>query len=119
MKDLQMNIPIKFDYIDIGSLRSGRDILSDINVGALSADDKEKFKVGKRSGKDLISLRYALGYSDIPILLLYCIDGSKGKVSTYRTKIGTQTDMIGFSIVIAGQEASSDYVKTVQVKRPE
>ena len=109
----------KFDYIDIGSLRSGRDILSDINVGALSADDKEKFKVGKRSGKDLISLRYELGYSDIPILLLYCIDGSKGKVSTYRTKIGTQTDIIGFSIVIAGQEASSDYVKTVQVKRPE
>ena len=109
----------KFDYIDIGSLRSGRDILSDINVSVLTAEDKSKFTVGKKSGKNLISLRYELGYSDIPILLLYCIDGRKGKESKYRAKIGTQTDIIGFSIVIAGQEVSTDYVKTVQVKNPE
>ena len=109
----------KFDYIDIGSLRSGRDILSDINVSALSAEDKSKFMVGKKSGKNLISMRYELGYSDIPILLLYCIDGRKGKESKYRAKIGTQTDIIGFSIVIAGQEVSTDYVKTVQVKKTE
>lgn len=109
----------KFDYIDIGSLRSGRDILSDIKVVNLSNEDKSKFNAGKKSGKNLIALRYELGYEDVPILLLYCIDGSKGKESKYRTKIGTQTDVIGFSIVIAGQEVSTDYVKTVQVKKTE
>lgn len=109
----------KFEYIDIGSLRSGRDILSDIKVSALSKEDKAKFNAGKKSGKNLISLRYELGYADLPILLLYCIDGNKGKESAYRTKIGTKTDIIGFSIVIAGQDISTDYVKTVQVKKPE
>ena len=109
----------KFDYIDIGSLRSGRDILSDIKVVNLSNGDKSKFNAGKKSGKNLIALRYELGYEDVPILLLYCIDGSKGKESKYKTKIGTQTDVIGFSIVIAGQEVSTDYVKTVQVKKTE
>lgn len=73
----------------------------------------------KKSGKDLISLRYELGYGDIPILLLYRIDGSKGKESAYREKIGTKNDIIGFSIVIAGQEVSTDYVKTVHVRKAE
>lgn len=107
----------KFTYIDIGSLRSGRDILSDICVANLTEEQLIKFNSGKASGKNLKRLRYELGLGDAPLLLLYRIDHEKGKESTYRTKIGTNQDIIGFSIVIAGQEEHADYIRTVQVKK--
>lgn len=110
---------IKSEYIDIGSLRSGRDILSDICVSQLSQDKREIFAEGKKSGKNLIRLRYELGYSDIPLLLLYRIDREKGKESKYRTKINASQDIIGFSIVISGQETNTDYVRTVQIRKPD
>lgn len=106
-------------FIDIGSLRSGRDILGDVCVAALDESKKQLFTQGKKSGKNLIQLRYALDLGDVPLLLLYCIDKDKGKESKYRAPIQSDYDVIGFSIVIAGQEQSSDYVKTVHVKRPD
>lgn len=108
----------KSDNIDIGSLRSGRDILSDVCVAELSQEKKKVFVEGKKSGKNLIGLRCELDLSDVPLLLLYRIDHEKGKESRYRTKIGSSQDIIGFSIVISGQEASADYIRTVQVRRP-
>ncbi len=107
------------NYIDIGSLRSGRDILSDICVSELSPEQKKLFDEGKKSGKNLVGLRYKLGMEDVPLLLLYRIDKDKGKESKYRTGIQTKHDIIGFSIVISGQETGSDYVKTVSVRIPE
>lgn len=107
------------NFIDIGSLRSGRDVLSDICVRELSQDKKDLFYAGKKSGKNLIGLRYKLGMEDVPLLLLYRIDKDKGKESKYRTGINTIHDIIGFSIVISGQETGSDYVKTVRVRMPE
>lgn len=109
----------KIEYIDIGSLRSGRDILSDICVESLSSEKRKLFEEGRSSGKNLKRLKYELGYADIPLLLLYRIDHSSGKEGSYRTKIGTNQDIIGFSIVIAGQEEHVDYIRTVQVKRPD
>ncbi|MBD5520788.1 MAG: Z1 domain-containing protein [Lachnospiraceae bacterium] len=106
-------------YIDIGSLRSGRDILSDVCVDELSAEKRKLFVEGKKRGKKLIQLRYDLGLEDVPLLLIYRIDCHKGKESKYRTKIGTKQDIIGFSIVISSQEINADYIRTVQVRRPE
>lgn len=106
------------DYIDVGSLRSGRDILSDIQPELLSTEDKNKFESRKKNGKNLIGLRYELGLEDYPLLLLYRIDKDKGKDSKYRARIGTDEDVIGFSIVVAGQDIGTDYVKSVQVRIP-
>ena len=106
-------------YIDIGSLRSGRDILSDIDVDELSLEKRKIFEDGKKSGKNVIGLRYLLGLEDIPLLLLYRIDKDKGTESKYRKKIGALHDIVGFSIVISGQELSSDYVKSVTVRIPD
>lgn len=107
------------NYIDIGSLRSGRDILSDIPVSKLSPEKKTLFEIGKTNGKNLVNLRYELGLEDTPLLLLYRIDKNRGKDSKYRTPIGTKHDIIGFSIIVAGQETGLDHVKTVQVRQPE
>ena len=107
------------NYIDIGSLRSGRDILSDICVSELTSDKGIVFETGKKNGKNLIRLRYELGLEDRPLLLLYRIDKNKGKDSKYRSRIETNQDIIGFSIVVSGQETGSDYIKTVQVRQPE
>ena len=107
------------NYIDIGSLRSGRDILSDVDANNLPEDKKRLFDSGKKSGKNLVRLRYELGLQDIPLLLLYRIDKNKGKESKYRAQINTDHDIIGFSIIVSGQEISSDYIKTVQVRRPD
>lgn len=109
----------KPEYIDIGSLRSGRDILSDINVSELPDDLKTVFSARKKSGKNLVKLRYEMGFGDIPLLLLYRIDAKKGTESKLRTVIGTKQDIIGFSIVVTGENDSSDYIRTVQVKNPD
>ncbi len=108
----------KYDYIDIGSLRSGRDILSDINVKNLSPEKRVLFEEGKKSGKNLIRLRDEIGLKDTPLLLLYRIDREKGKESKYRRKIDSVQDIIGFSVVLAGEETTSDYIRTVQVRKP-
>jgi hypothetical protein len=107
------------EYVDIGSLRSGRDVLCDINVDALSPGEKNKFDERKKSGKNLIGLRFELHLKDFPLLLLYKIDKDKGKKSNSRGPINTDEDIVGFSIVIAGQEVGTDYVKSVTVKIPE
>ena len=67
----------------------------------------------------MIGLRYLLGLEDIPLLLLYRIDKDKGTDSKYRKKVEALHDIIGFSIVISGQELSSDYVKSVTVRIPD
>lgn len=108
----------KAEYIDIGSLRSGRDILADVAVAQLDNEKKKAFEEGKKTGKNLIPLRHKLGLGDFPLLLLYCIDKDKGKDSAYRAPINSTQDIIGFSIVLAGEEVQKGYVKTVHVKKP-
>ena len=88
-------------------------------MSKLSSDQRKAFDEGKKSGKDLIPLRYKLGLGDVPLLLLYCIDKDRGKDSTYRSPINGTQDLVGFSIVLAGEEVQADYVKTVHVKKPE
>lgn len=106
----------KPEYIDIGSLRSGTDILSDISVDCLSDDERTLFDLRKKSRTNLISLRYELGLEDIPLLLLYRIDRNKGKTTAYRMPLQTSEDIVAFSIVIPGPEKSEDYIRTVQVR---
>jgi hypothetical protein len=109
----------KPDYIDIGSLRSGRDILCDICTDELTAEQWKEFDKRKRAGKNLMGLRYEMGLGDVPLLLLYRMDHTKGNETKFRTKLGSKHDIIGFSIIVSGQETTKDYVKTVQIKQPE
>lgn len=105
-------------YIDIGSLRSGRDVLCDVEKSKLSADKKYIFDSAMQSGKQLISARGAIGMDDIPLLLLYRIDKDRGNESKLRDKIGSTADIIGFSVIIPGDSIGSSHVKAVRVRMP-
>lgn len=107
------------NYIDLGALRSGTDILSDIIVEQLSEEQKEVFESRKKSKKNLIGLRYEMGLTDTPLLLLYRIDKNKGKKTAYKGPLNSTEDIVAYSIVVPGEDASTDYIRTVQVRRPE
>lgn len=103
-------------YIDIGSLRSGRDALCDVQKRMLTSEQKTLFDAAMKNGKNLISVRGAIGLSDTPLLLLYRIDKAQGKDSKTRERIGSSEDVIGFSVIIPGDSIGKSHVKSVRVK---
>lgn len=107
------------NYIDIGSLRSGRDVICDIDSGSFNDAQKKIYKDAIKSGKDLIRVRGALNLSDTPLLLLYRINKDGGKDSALRSKIDSKADIIGFSVVIAGEPNGSSYITAITVRIPE
>ena len=106
-------------YIDIGSLRSGRDVLCDVEMSTLTPQQRATFDAAMQSGKNLIFARGAVGLSDIPLLLLYRIDKDQGKDTKTREKIASSEDVIGFSVIVPGESVGKSHVKSVRVKMPD
>jgi hypothetical protein len=53
------------------------------------------------------------------LLLLYRIDKNRGKESKLRCKIGTDVDVVGFSIVVSGESlGGGSHAKTLTVRIP-
>ncbi len=104
------------DVIDIGSLRSGRDGICDIE--SYSADNSYLVELG-RKGKHIEMVRSKLGYADIPLLLVYCIDHQGGRENGNNMKLGTTVDVASYAVVIGGDLANSDHVESVRVRLPE
>lgn len=107
------------DFIDIGSLRSGRDVICDVDINSLDEAQRNIYENAIKSGKDLIRVRGALNLSDTPLLLLYKINKDGGKDSALRSKINSQEDIIGFSVIIAGEPNGSSYITAITVRIPE
>lgn len=105
-------------YIDIGSLRSGRDALCDVIRSNLTHDQKTIFDAAMQSGKKLISARGGIGLNDTPLLLLYRIDKDKGNETKLREKIASTEDVVGFSIIVPGDSVGTSHVKSLRVKIP-
>lgn len=105
-------------YIDIGSLRSGRDALCDVKRNLLSKEQNELLDSAIKSGKNLLSIRSAIGLGDTPLLLLYRIDKNGGNDTKTREKIGCSEDIIGFSIIVPGNSVGKSHVKSVRVNIP-
>ena len=105
--------------MDIGSLRSGRDAICDVIPENLTPDQKAAFDSTRKNGKNIISARSKFGLEDRPLLLLYRIDKNRGKESKLRCKIGTDVDVIGFSIVVSGESlGGGSHAKTLTVRIP-
>ena len=111
----------KLPCLDIGSLRSGSDVLCDVDYPNLTQEQKKLCDDALKHKKNLISKRSDLGLKDIPLLLLYCIDKDGGQYSAagIKTKINSKEDVIGFSIIIPGESDGSTHAKSVTVQLPE
>lgn len=111
----------KLPVLDIGSLRSGSDVLCDVDYNNLSLEQKKICDDSLRHRKNLISRRSDLGLKDIPLLLLYCIakDGGKDSPAGKKIKMNSQEDVIGFSIIIPGESDGSTHAKSVTVYIPD
>ena len=109
------------NFIDIGSLRSGTDALSDIQISKLSADELKLYKETAKKRSSIIQNRGGLGVEDKPLLLLYRIDKDLGKETAAgrRTKIKSNADIIGFSIIVAGEPSGGTHARSITVRLPE
>lgn len=105
-------------YIDIGSLRSGRDVLCDVEKDGLTPDQKQELETALKNGKNLIYARGRLGLQDVPLLLLYRIDKDQGKDTSTRLKLNSSEDIIGFSIIVPGESVGNSHVKSVRIRIP-
>ncbi len=105
-------------HIDIGSLRSGKDALCDVQKDKLTPEQSTLFDSVMQSGAGIISARGAIGLSDIPLLLLYRIDKDQGNETKLRTKIESSEDIVGFSVIVPGDSIGTSHVKSVRVKMP-
>lgn len=102
------------NYIDVGSLRSGADALCDIDEGALTPEQKRILNDGGRNA-NAIAKRAMLGMEDTPLLLIYRIDAASERKTKTRCPIGTQCDIISFSVIIPGDKHGSNGVKAVSI----
>lgn len=99
-------------------MRSGLDALCDIEPSSLTPEQLNLFNTTVKSRKNIISARGGLGVDDIPLLLLYRVDKERGKDTKAgtKTKLNSSADIIGFSIIIAGEPSGEGYAKSVTVK---
>lgn len=98
-------------YIDIGALRSPSDLLADI--ANLKDEDKELRNKGKISDINMIRNKYGVGQK--PLLVIYRIDkdSKANKDSTKRNDLNAPCDIIGWSILIPGENRPSDFTEYV------
>ena len=107
-------------YIDIGSMRSGSDVLCDIDENSLTDKQKTCYQALRHRTKGQRAARTNLGLGEVPLLLLYLIDKDKGKVNKKGTReaVNSKFDILACSIVLGGEDSAS-YVKTMRVRKPE
>lgn len=104
------------DYIDIGSLRSGRDAICDVDEESLSEEQKQLFKSTRKNGKDIISKRSLFNLEDTPLLLIYRIkkDGGTPQTSN-REKLNLSNDLIGISIIVSGDSIGESHARSLRI----
>jgi len=107
------------EYIDIGSLRSGVDALSDVDEPSLSPDEKELLKKVLNKKKEIIPNRSNLRLDDYPLLLIYRIKKDGGTKKATRSPMNARDDIIGISIIISGDGIGGNHANSIRIKIPE
>lgn len=107
------------DHIDIGSLRSGKDALADVDTESLSREERDILDEVLKSGKDIVSKRSKLQLEDVPLLLLYRIKKDGGKTKVRRNKMDTEYDIIGMSIIVSGDGIGGNHAKSIRINIPD
>lgn len=107
------------EHIDIGSLRSGIDAISDVNEEKLTDEEKQTLKNLLKKKKDIIPTRSKLQLDDSPLVLIYRIKKDGGKPSARREIINSDVDIIGISIIVSGDGIGGNHAKTLRIMIPE
>lgn len=106
------------EHIDIGSLRSGRDILADVDESVLNEDQQVVLAQAIKHGKDLVSKRAQLGLNDVPLLLIYRIKKDGGQSKIRRVQMDSDYDIIGISIIVAGDGIGGNHAQSIRISIP-
>ena len=108
------------NWIDIGSLRSGLDALSDVDENTLTLQQQIRYKEVCKSRKDIISERCAFGLEDKPLLLIYRIKKDGGvpqkRSEKNREKMDAGCDIIGISIIVSGDSIGESHAKSLRIR---
>jgi len=104
--------------INIGTLRTIKDVLADIDLEYVDEDLKNK--VLSATSKYARELRNKAGLTTIPQLLIYIVDkDSKAKTgSETRTDLNVPCDLAGLCINIPGGKEGTQYVASIAIKMP-
>lgn len=102
-------------HIDIGSLRSGRDAICDVDESGLTSKQAAELKDILKNGKNIISRRSSLNLEDKPLLLIYRIMRDGGIPKTNRVKIDSAFDIIGISIIVSGDSIGESHAKSLRI----
>lgn len=107
----------KLDYIDLGSLRSGRDAICDVDEDTLSDEQKELLRNTKKFGKNIISRRCDFNLADRPLLLVYAVkkDGGTAK-NPKRARVDAHVDIIGISIIVPGSSIGESHARSLRIQ---
>ena len=104
------------EHIDIGSLRSGRDVLADIQEEVLTDRQKEDLNEALKSGKELVFKRAKLGLEDTPLLLIYSIKRNGGTETKRRIRMDADYNIIGISIIVSGDGIGGNHANSIRIK---
>lgn len=105
-------------WIDIGSLRSGRDALADVDVDSLNPEEQAILAEVLKNGKDIVAKRSKIGLDDFPLLLLYRIKKDGGEEKKARHKMNADYDIIGISIIVSGDGIGGNHAKSIRINIP-
>lgn len=107
------------EHIDIGSLRSGIDAISDVEESILSDEEQKILQNLLKKKKEIIPTRSKLQLDDVPLILIYRIKKDGGKPSQRREAMDTKCDIIGISIIVSGDGIGGNHAKTLRIMIPE
>jgi len=104
--------------IDIGALRSLKDLVSDVDSKVL--DEYKELQITKQKHVDF--LRKTAGVDNVPLLIIYRIDGqSKARENDkgIREDMNFSSDIIGIQICVPGDQVNKKYSKKITIHLPE
>lgn len=105
--------------LNIGTLRTATDSLSDIDLEDASPAVRNRMKQNLQS-KDVNDIRIMAGVEDIPQLIIYIIDkNSKARANSVdREDLNAQEDVVGICINLPGEDRTNNVGKVaIDVKK--
>lgn len=104
--------------IDIGTLRSLKDLVADVDKSILNT-----YKIDITKQEQVDEIRKIAGMNNVPQLLIYRIDGnskaSRANDKDLREDMNFASDIIGIQICVPGEQYNSNFRKKLTIYLPE